>query len=124
MGSAALNNALQEGLELVKRGPISAADLLQNRRVLVHDIAVLLDRLDRIRRRPQSLIGNRRIELREIDRPHRLGTEDEWIVPFALLVDFQLNGKCAYLVQARRSVGGNAPVKEAHGREISRVLDR
>src|SRR5437016_5953121 len=117
MGSAALNDALQEGLELIKGSVISAADLLQNRRVPVHDIAVLLGRHNRIRRRPHCLIGNRRIELSEIDRPHRLSTEDEWIVPLALLVDLQLNGKCAYLVQARRSVGGNAPVKKAHGRE-------
>src|SRR5882757_5083051 len=122
MGRATLNDALQEGLELIKGSAISTVDLLQYRRVLVHDIAVLLDRLNRIRRRPHSLIGNRRIELREIDQPHRLGTEDEWIVPFALLVDFQLNGKCAYLVQARRSVGGNAPVKKAHRCEVSRVL--
>src|SRR5215470_1413512 len=124
MGRAALHDPLQEGLELIKRSPIGAADSLQGRRALIHDIAVLLDRLDRMRRWPHSLVGYRRIELREIDRPDRLGAEDEWIVPFALLVDLQLNGKCADLVQARWSVGGYASVEEPRRREISRVLER
>src|SRR5690349_6224966 len=105
MGRTALNNALQNRLELIKGGSISATDLFQSRRTPIHDIAVLLDCLDRMRRWPHSFVGNCRVELCEIDRLDRLRAEDEWIVPLALLVDLQLNGKCADLVQARRSVG-------------------
>src|SRR5215470_11178631 len=109
MGCATLDNTLQKRLELIEGGSISATDRLQSRRIPIHDIAVLLDRLDRVRRRPHSFVGNRRVELCEINRSGWLGTEDEWIVPLALLVDFQLNGEGTHLVQARWGVRRNAP---------------
>src|SRR4051794_33733146 len=50
-------------------------------------LAVLLDRLNCVRGRPHSLIGNRRIEQRKIDRPDRLRSKDKWVVPLAFLID-------------------------------------
>ena len=53
------------------------------RLLAVDDLAVALDRLDDVRRRAEAFVGDRGVEHRHVERPHRLGAEHERIVALA-----------------------------------------
>ena len=120
---SACNHALQDGLELVERDPISRVKLdRRSVRMLIDHLAIALDQLHRIGCRTRTLIGDRRIEPGEIDRANRLGTEHEWIIRDALLVDPGFERDVAHLLEADRRVLVDAAVEQAGGHEIARVF--
>jgi hypothetical protein len=85
---------------------------------------VALDRLDDIGRRPQPLVRDGGVECRQIDRPHRLGTEHERIVSHAFAVDMRFHRELADAIEARLRGVLDAAVEQMDGGEIARVLQR
>ena len=71
-----------------------------------------------------ALIGDRRIEPRKVDRPHRLGAEHERIIAFAFRIDAGLDREHADLVEARGRIAGDAAFEQARRRQVLRHLQR
>ena len=91
-------------------------DRLSGRRArwTVHDIG----------RRPQPFIGNRRIERREIDRPHRLSAEHERIVPHAFPVNLRFHRQITKTIETVLGLLFDAPGEQMNRREIARIFQR
>ena len=89
-------HALQHGLELIERGAVDRGDHDRRFRVMAidHD-AVALDRIDHMRGGMQAFVRDRRVECREIDRPHRLCPKHEWIIAHAVTIDLRFHRELA-----------------------------
>ena len=124
-GGAALDHALQHALQLIERGGIGRADRHRGvRRLAIHDLPVLLDGFDRMRRGPRALIGDRGIEGREIDHAHRLRSQHERIIANAFAVEL---GFHRGLADALETVLGRAldpAVEQPGSRQVSGILER
>ena len=66
----------------------------------VNGLVLLLDRLDHMGRGAQSFIGDGGKKRRQIDRPYRLGAENERIIMYAFLVNLRLERERADAVEA------------------------
>ena len=78
------------------------------------------DLLDHMRRRALALVGDRRIERREVDRPHRLGAEHERIVPLAFRIDARLDRRAGRFRRGSPPVVGDAAVEQPRGDQVLR----
>ena len=80
--------------------------------------------VDHMGRRSQPFIGDRRVERREIDRPHRLGAEHERIIPHAFMIDLRFQCELAQTIEARFRLVLDAALEQMRGGEIARILQR
>src|SRR5262249_41013963 len=118
-------HALQHGLELIEGGAVDRGDHDRRFRVMAidHD-AIALDGVDHMRGRVQAFIRDRRVECREIDRPHRLRPEHEWIIVHAVTIDLRFHRKLAEAIEARFRRALDAALEQMDGGEIARILER
>ena len=79
----------------------------------------MLDGVDDVRLGPHALVGDRRIEGRQIDRPHRLGAEHERIIAHAVAIDLGFHRQRAQPIEARLRRVLDAAVEQMHGRQIA-----
>jgi hypothetical protein len=70
----------------------------------------------------QAFIRDRRIERREVDRPHRLSAEYERVVSQALAVNLRFRRELTKAVETAFGLLLDAAIKQTNGREIARVL--
>src|SRR5262245_29484038 len=77
-----------------------------------------------MRRRTQALVGDRSVERRQIDRPHRLRAEHEGIVALALAVDLRFDREPAKPVETRLRARLDPAVEQMHRGEVARILER
>src|SRR5260221_704296 len=74
--------------------PTRRSSDLHDRRFRVMAIdhgAVALDGIDHMRGGMQAFVRDRRVECREIDRPHRLCPKHEWIIAHAVTIDLRFH---------------------------------
>jgi hypothetical protein len=72
-----------------------------------------------MRSRAHALVGDRRIERRQVDRPHRLGAEHERIIVHAVPIDGELQRQRAQAIEALLRFRLDAAVEQMHGREVA-----
>ena len=89
----------------------------------IDDEAVALDRIDDVGLGTHALVRDRRVEGREIDRPHRLGAEHDRIKARALAIDLGFERERAKTVETGLVFVLDAAVKQADGGEIARILE-
>jgi hypothetical protein len=85
---------------------------------------MVLDGFDRVRDRPQPLVGDGGIERRQIDRPYRLGAEHKRIEAHAIAVDAHLLRERAESIETLLGLGRDAAVEQMHSRQIAGILQR
>src|SRR6185503_20836611 len=102
------------GLELIERGVIgSGADRWWWRvRVLIDCLAAHFDRVDGMRLRPRSFVGNGGVEGGEIDHPHWLRAEHERIEPNAVAINLGRHCRCTDVIEALFRVRFDAAVEQ------------
>ena len=72
----------------------------------------------------QPFIRDGRIECREVDRPHRLRAEHEWIVPQTFPINLRFQGELAKAIEARFRAALDTAIEQMDGGEIARILER
>ena len=93
---ATRQDALHHALELIEGSAVDRPDHGERFRIVqIHDKTITFNRFDNIWNRAQAFIRDRRIECREINRPHRLGAEDERIIVYAIPIDLRLQSEIA-----------------------------
>ena len=90
----------------------------------IDDEAVALDGVDDVRLGTHAFVRDRRVEGREIDRPHRLRAEHDRIVARAFAIDLGFVRERAKTVEAGLRLFLDAAVEQAHGGEVARILQR
>ena len=121
---AARQHALQHGLELIEGGAVDGADVDRRPLLPIDRFAIALDQFDDIGDGTHAFIGDRRIERREIDRPHRLGAEHERIISHAFAINLRLQRQIAKAIEAGLGLALDAAIEQPHGRKIARILQR
>jgi membrane carboxypeptidase/penicillin-binding protein len=72
----------------------------------------------------QTFIGDRCVECREIDRPHRLSAKYERIIPQTFAIDLRFHGKITNAIETGFGLGLDTAIQQTDGCEIARILDR
>jgi hypothetical protein len=122
---AAFQNPLQDGLELEEGRLVSRAHLDRGGGLAaVYGAARLFHGLDGIGRGPRSLIGDGRVERREVDEADRLCAEDEGVVTHALDVELRLEGEFADAIEALLRLVRDATLEETRGDEVLGAFER
>jgi len=68
--------------------------------VAIDRLSIAFDRVDDARHGARAFVGDRRVERREIDWPHRLSAEHEGIVAQAFTINLRLKRELAQTVEA------------------------
>src|SRR4051812_26843894 len=87
-------------------------------------IAIALDRVDNVWRRPPTFIGDCRIERRKIDRSYRLRAEHERIETQTLAIDLRFLRQLAESIEAGLGSLFDAALEQMYGRQIAGVFQR
>ena len=110
---AARHDALQNALELIECRWVGVADARQRGiRILIDGAAVLLDGIDAVRLRQRAFVGDGGIEGSEIDHLDRLCAENEWIIAYALRINFRGDRGGADVVEALFRAGVDAAIED------------
>src|SRR6516164_2386942 len=120
---ATRQDALHHALELIEGGMVDRLDRSERFWIVaIYDETVSLDGVNDIRGRAHAFICDGPIERREINRPHRLGAEDERIIVHAIPIDLGFEGEIAEAGKTFLGFAFNPAVEEMHRRKVARVL--